>query len=179
MGFRVGDKVKVVDMLRPSESFEVGEIGKVVGIYEYCNNYPISVRMDKDKEVIDFSKEELELYKEDKMEKNFKEVIRDIKEGEVWEYRNFKIKMKDNALEILFGDCPDIRGIYFNEYHKFKLKNKEYTFEEAFAAYEEGKTIESFTGARYMKPAEESFGREIPIEEIRNKWYIIDKYEFR
>lgn len=189
MGFRVGDKVKVVDMLRPSESFEVGETGKVVGIYEYCNNFPISVRMDKDKEVIDFSKEELELYKEDKMEKTFQEVIRDIKEGEVWESDSIawdiksiekngdfiKIEKRNNSTTLsIRPDC------------KFLLRRKEYTFEEAFAAYEEGKVIESCKYI-YKKRNDETLYKNIEsgdqgrlkeiqmfftLEEIRGAWYI-------
>lgn len=190
MGFRVGDKVKVVDMLRPSESFEVGETGKVVGIYEYCNNFPISVRMDKDKEVIDFSKEELELYKEDKMEKTFQEVIRDIKEGEVWEcVMNKNITIDSVGVELDSLDWTNMMLLPLQA--KFKPKRKKYTFQEAFAAYEEGKEIESIiTGIKCQKrrlPYEtevkdccyyndelKDIGmlREFTINEIRGSWYI-------
>ena len=70
---------------------------------------------------------------------------------------------------------------------KYKLKRKEYTFQEAFKAYEGGKEIESdFNGYKYKKingidmrlkymgeEWEEDFGR-FDMREIRGAWYIND-----
>ena len=72
----------------------------------------------------------------------------------------------------------------------FKLQRKEYTFEEAFKAYEKGKEIEScIEGQRDKKEGGEDYyfdfnkGKYILLEwdkdiftitSIRNKWYIND-----
>ena len=121
-------------------------------------------------------------------ELTFKEVIANIKEGEVWE------SVAEDILKIIErkGDC-----VYFNfdskdmcvnlKYSLYTLKRKKYTFEEAFKAYEEGKEIESVK-YRYKKIEGrdcwycesdgfwdiESNGFNIDISEIRNKWYIND-----
>lgn len=63
MGLKIGDKVKVVNPIKGSPYFEVGDIGEVVHIYDYADCFPISVVLDKNGDGIDFSEEELELYK--------------------------------------------------------------------------------------------------------------------
>ena len=66
---------------------------------------------------------------------------------------------------------------------KFKLQRKEYTFEEAFKAYEEGKEIESCYSQYkykkeggldlYSKTGNEWYGEDnFEIDEIRGKWDI-------
>lgn len=121
------------------------------------------------------------------MEKiTFREVIANIKKGEVWESYTLRISLSDD-------DCIEIRsttgeledGIIIWEEIGFALKRKEYTFEEAFKTYEEGKEIESlFNCCRYKKESgvdlfqlpHESRWRENEggffIREIREKWYI-------
>ena len=119
------------------------------------------------------------------MKKTFREVIADIKEGEVWESHCKKIiGFKDGDFEIRnnaghkFGNAVLIRST-----NKYRLKRKEYTFEEAFKAYEEGKKIEScYSQYKYKKEdgvdlysrRENKWyeGANFEIDEIRGKWYI-------
>lgn len=123
---------------------------------------------------------------ENKMqEKTFREVIADIKEGEVWESHCKKIiGFKDGDFEIRdndghkFGNAVSIRSA-----NKYRLKRKECNFEEAFKAYEEGKEIESCYSQYkykkeggldlYSKTENEWYGEDnFEIDEIRGKWYI-------
>lgn len=110
------------------------------------------------------------------MKKTFREVIADIKEGEVWESHCKKIiGFKDGDFEIRdndghkFGNAVSIRSA-----NKYRLKRKEYTFEEAFKAYEEGKEIESLDSNKkyYQDRSNEGLIDYLNIEEIRGKWYI-------
>lgn len=103
-------------------------------------------------------------------ELTFKEVIANIKEGEVWEALSVKIRKDSFGIQLngLGGNAT------ISDNFRFKLKRKEYTFEEAFKAYEEGKAIESFKGTSYVKHYEEEYFEKISIEEIRGKWYIND-----
>jgi len=126
------------------------------------------------------------------VEKTFREVIADIKEGEVWDNGYFKIELKGGSYCI--GRTQDqvsknIIGFVIYTHVKFKLQRKEYTFQEAFKAYEEGKEIESCEGCKFKRcdkdvvliidfagdkikrsSCEELFS----IKEIRGKWYIND-----
>lgn len=135
-----------------------------------------------------FREEAFEIVKEDNkmQEKTFIEVIKDIKEGEVWESYckriigngtgDFKIENKSGEG---FGSYVAIHGK-----NKYRLKRKEYTFEEAFKAYENGKVIEScVTGDKYTwngltdlicKNGADGYSelKSIYIEEIKGKWYI-------
>lgn len=104
--------------------------------------------------------------KENNMEKTFREVIADIKEGEVWVNEiapiNFIRLREDGVL-----DFNENEGINLNV--KYKLQRKEYTFEEAFKAYEEGKEIQSAsTDKIYHKEKDFLFAS----YEISKKWYI-------
>lgn len=128
----------------------------------------------------------------DKMEKTFREVIADIKEGEVWESENNScdIRITRTKTGISIRDFNDNAIVWFSDDFRFKFKRKEYTFEEAFKAYEEGKEIEScIEGQRYKKEGGEDyyfdFNKEkyillewdkdiFTITSIRNKWYIND-----
>jgi hypothetical protein len=125
------------------------------------------------------------------VEKTFREVIADIKEGEVWDNGYFKIELKGGSYCI--GRTQDqvsknIIGFVIYPHVKFKLQRKEYTFQEAFKAYEEGKEIESkefkykkINGIDGFKLIREKYGWnecedgfEIHLDEIRDKWYIND-----
>ena len=105
------------------------------------------------------------------MEKTFKEVIEDIKENEVWEDKNFVLTLGCNeSIKIAhkegFDNCV---AIYIDINGKFKLKREEFTFEEAFKAYEEGKEIQSAsTDKIYHKEKDFLFAS----YEISKKWYI-------
>lgn len=125
-------------------------------------------------------------------ELTFKEVIANIKEGEVWENEsqrvakiyinksgNVQLEGIDNGFSQNYSTCVGLNA-------KYKLQRKEYTFEEAFKAYEEGKEIESESW-RYKKiNGKDSICSKdndawvtsklaaIDIKEIRGKWYIND-----
>ena len=110
-------------------------------------------------------------------EKTFREVIADIKEGEVWVNDTAPISF----IKLRPGGILDFNknvGIYLNV--KYKLQRKEYTFEEAFKAYEEGKEIEScYSGVTYklQHGGSDCFGggqktSTIAFSEIRGKWHI-------
>lgn len=114
----------------------------------------------------------------DKMEKTFREVIADIKEGEVWESENNScdvIIVKDMT-GIQIRDFKDNALVFFSDSWKFKLRRKQYTFTEAWKAYEEGKEIESCVrGGRYQLEKYSTVSEVnsfIWFDEIRGKWYI-------
>lgn len=127
------------------------------------------------------------------MEKTFKEVIADIKEGEVWESELGNMIIKNETGIRITHENVYAGGFFvaiFDDKTKYKLQRKQYTFEEAFKAYEEGKEIESCeSGEKYAKNL--VYGDDckliqetnnwlhhakleeiISFDEIRNKWYI-------
>ena len=137
--------------------------------------------------------ESVEWEGENKMEKTFREVIADIKEGEVWESENNScdIRIEKGQTGISIRDFKGNALVWFSDRFKFKLQRKEYTFQEAFAAYEEGKEIESIlTGDKFLKSKRadgsdfDSFWDKgikswwrflyFELELIRGKWYIND-----
>lgn len=114
------------------------------------------------------------------MKKTFREVIVTIKEGEVWVNEVSPISFirlrEDGVL-----DFNENEGV--NLYNTYTLQRKEYTFEEAFKAYEEGKEIENrYNQYKYKKidgvDAYSKTGNDLykadsfGINEIRGKWYI-------
>lgn len=118
-------------------------------------------------------------------EKTFREVIADIKEGEVWESKTGKkVHLKRDKLFIDFNHEVTISGTVFPLNEVLTLQKKQYTFDEAFKAYEEGKEIEScYTGTKYKfekliyfykrKNVEDwQIHGEMQLNEIRSKWYI-------
>lgn len=142
-----------------------------------------------------YVKSRFEVIKEDKemIEKTFREVIADIKEGEVWESHCKKIiGFKDGDFEIRdndghkFGNAVSIRSA-----NKYRLKRKECNFEEAFKAFEVGKEIESLASEIKYRRFDEKVSLFVvgknedfsginndnaifSINEIRGKWYIND-----
>ncbi|MDB1935371.1 hypothetical protein PMY12_14945 [Clostridium tertium] len=180
--FKVGDKVVKAD----GEKWVTGEKYKKITSENSLLGYTVNRSFGY------WEEEELELYKEDKMEKTFKEVIANIKEGEVWDDGFLKIQMKRGTISIgSLNEEPfkNIIGFVINPCKKFKLQRKEYKFDEAFKAYEEGKEIESCEGCKFKRcdkdvvliidfagdkikrgSCEELFS----IKEIRGKWYIND-----
>ena len=137
-------------------------------------------------------KDRFEIVKEEnKMEKTFREVIADIKEGEVWESENTltQIYTRNDVLIIDFKEEVTTEIVKIPADAKFRLKRKEYSFDEAFKAYEEGKEIESkHSKYKYKKIDNEDhvYIKEtdywlkriedeiISFNEIRGKWYIND-----
>ena len=121
--------------------------------------------------------EMLEEVKAEVKEKTFREVIATIKEGETWVNDIAPISyIRLRADGVL--DFNENEGINLNS--KYTLERKQYTFEEAFKAYEEGKEIEScYSGDKYMIQhggsdcyADGSKTGTIGFNEIRGKWYI-------
>ena len=159
-------------------------VGRIYDVKEIKENYYV---IKDDKGITNlFWHGEFEIVKENEMEKTFREVIADIKEGEVWEDKNFVLTLGyDERLRIThkegFDNCV---AIYIDINGKFKLKREEFTFTEAFKAYEEGKEIENLeSGYKYKQ--NEMFSNltggwydfhddnEIfSLKEIRGKWYI-------
>jgi hypothetical protein len=180
--FKVGDKVRVVR--NNGDDFDGIKIGGTGEVVDFCNegDYQVYLKINKYNEY-GFKEEELELYKEDKMEKTFREVIADIKEGEIWgngakiiELINGTIQVRSKN-NIPFNSC----FINFSKVAKYKLQRKEYTFEEAFKAYEEGKEIEScYTATKFCENeylennvySDWKLGVRFKVDEIKGKWYI-------
>ena len=118
-------------------------------------------------------------------ELTFKEVIANIKDGEVWENaslaRNLKeINRKGRLIRFVFTDTDRVSFAIYND-DTFILQRKEYSFEEAFKAYEEGKEIEScytatkFCENEYLKNdvySDWKLGVRFKVDEIKGKWYI-------
>lgn len=124
-------------------------------------------------------------------EKTYKEVIKDIKPGEVWVGTHYKMYInKDNgALIIKRIDDTIIDGYAVALKGLFKLQQKEYSLMEALDALEQGKEIQSTVGGKYKykkindKYAYYSCSSEkwftdvettMSMEEIIGKWHIND-----
>ncbi|WP_346905929.1 hypothetical protein [Clostridium sp.] len=121
-------------------------------------------------------------------ELTFREVIANIKEGEVWESSNKTIKYDDDYGRIVVNDYshPKSDTFFFDDSIKYRLKREEVTFQEAFAAYEDGKeigSIESKIKYKKIKNIDNFYSRgyndffqnfTLDISEIRGGWYIND-----
>lgn len=133
-----------------------------------------------------------------KMEKTFKgwEIMKMISEKQIENKTNL-IDNEGSYYTVIDGYLLDGKHDRFNYTYEttsslildrtFSIVRKEYTFEEAFKTYEEGKEIESCeTGARFIKSDNKDmlydptigftpFGRSFNIDEIRAKWYVNNK----
>lgn len=171
MKFKVGDKVRVREDLVIGNCY--GKERFVDGMKEYKGQI-FTIKKNYggvyifEKNLFNWTDEMLEKVKKEKetQEKTFREVIADIKEGEVWVNEiapiNFIRLREDGVL-----DFNKNEGINLNV--KYKLQRKGYTFEEAFKAYEEGKEIQSAsTDKIYHKEKDFLFAS----YEISKKWYI-------
>ena len=134
-----------------------------------------------------YIKSRFEVIEEEKemKEKTFREVISTIKEGEVWESENREIWVANSGGILISNKNGTKSDCYlFPLTEMFKLQRKQYTFEEAFKAYKNGKVIEScVTGDKYTwngltdlicKNGSNGYSKlkSIYIEEIKGKWYI-------
>lgn len=187
MKFKVGDKVRVREDLVEGNyyggEYFAGKMeynkGKVFEIKGICGGAYIF-----EEDGFHWTDEMLEEVNEEVQEKTFQEVIATIKEGEVWECSDIKIIKDCNSIQLL-GISRDT--VFCDISKSFKLQRKEYTFEEAFKAYEEGKEIESCEECRFKlidkdttliidcvgDEMEYSNKRELfSVKEIRGKWYI-------
>lgn len=125
-------------------------------------------------------------------ELTFREVITNIKEGEVWESEMLEIYLDNKTSELFLKHKTNYfncREIGIKKEKKFKLKRPQYTFQEAFKAFEEGKEIESCVTSYTFRKIDDyievwdktegerrylEFDEMFSLEEIRNKWYIND-----
>lgn len=157
-------------------------VGRIYDVKEIKENYYV---IKDDKGITNlFWHGDFEIVKENEMEKTFREVIADIKEGEVWECRSKYIQRFADGIQIYHKEKGESTpSMLMRNNDKFKLQRKEYTFEEAFKAYEEGKEIESCYSQYkykkeggldlYSKTENEWYGEDnFEIDEIRGKWYI-------
>lgn len=157
-------------------------VGRIYDVKEIKENYYV---IKDDKGITNlFWHGDFEIVKENEMEKTFREVIADIKEGEVWECRSKYIQRFADGIQIYHKEKgKSTPSMLMRNNDKFKLQRKEYTFEEAFKAYEEGKEIESCYSQYkykkeggldlYSKTENEWYGEDnFEIDEIRGKWYI-------
>lgn len=123
-----------------------------------------------------YVKSRFEVIKEEnKMEKTFREVIATIKLGEVWESEEKIIRlMNTNDIVITLKDRDmRINSMGFASGTLYHLQRKEYTFEEAFKAYEDGKEIEScYSQYKYKKEG----GLDL-YSKTENEWYVEDRFE--
>lgn len=120
--------------------------------------------------------EKIEEKESDNMkELTFREVIANIKEGEVWEGREYTIALLGNRIAINYNDGDEYNGVYPLIEGTFKLKRPQYTFQEAFKAFEEGKEKESCESGDIYKGKEEYRDYHLlSLGEIRGQWYIND-----
>lgn len=180
--FKVGDKVVKAD----GEKWTSGEKYKfITKINFWREEYLLSNSIGW------WDEKELKLYEEVKemKELTFKEVIANIKEGEVWESPNRTIIMEKGEEIVIKDKCSLLRS--FAPSVKYKLQRKEYTFDEAFKAYyEEGKEIENIVTKYKFKKSNDGMIKItqrsgnitltnessvfVTIDEIRGKWYIND-----
>ena len=141
-----------------------------------------------------FKKEGLEIIKweiDEMKELTFKEVIANIKEGQIWESDIKIIKCSINGNITVRSKIDNNSQIMnFNKDNLYKLKREEYTFQEAFKAYEEGKEIENIVTKYKFKKSNDGMIKItqrsgnitltnessvfVTIDEIRGKWYIND-----
>ena len=114
------------------------------------------------------------LKEKNKIEKTFREVIADIKEEEVWENELMLIKKINSYIYIENKNgWIECKCITIREDLIFTLQRKEYTFEEAFKAFEEGKEIEScYSQYKYKKEG----GLDL-YSKTENEWYVEDRFE--
>lgn len=197
---KVGDKVRVREDLI---------VGSYYGGQMFCGSYMESLKgriativeaydsfydIDIDKEGWAWTEEMFEKIEEKESnnmkELTFREVIANIKEGEVWEGREYTITLLGNRIAINYNDGDEYNGVYPLIEGTFKLKRPQYTFQEAFKAFEEGKEIESCESERGFKSKDNDSVyilmeheicdrvyngfRLFSHDEIKGKWYIND-----
>ena len=123
--------------------------------------------------------------------KTFKEVVRDIKEGETWETVDGSYKLKSITREegskcLEFNYSDETRSFYIDPNQEFVLKLKLYNFDEAYIELLNGRVIESESGNIFFMKDEKMYKVEgtsdilfanvecpnIECTDILGKWYI-------
>ena len=135
------------------------------------------------------------------MVKTYREVLQDIRPGEIWEciesdsiIRTIRY-YKDEAIEMECTPSSQSNIFYVDIDKKFKEKKEEVEFEDAIKALKKGKIIESCETLRLCKMDERLIGKKIILikainssvwtdfytvfksEEIFGKWYIYNEEE--
>ena len=184
---KVGDKVRV----REDLIYDRNEPGVTDVMLGFRGKEMTIKEVIKDREYYIFLEDEPEHYWTEEMfekieekesnnmkELTFREVIANIKEDEIWEGREYTITLLGNRIAINYNDGDEYNGVYPLIEGTFKLKRPQYTFQEAFKAFEEGKEIEScVTNCVYSKELTTTYLENLICftpKEIRNKWYIND-----
>lgn len=186
--------IKLCKRIVNNEKLNIGDFEYCDGIDCYKDSCPFAEKFNcilTESRKLEIAKKYLkdnEVKEENKMEKTFREVIADIKEGEVWESENTltQIYTRNDVLIIDFKEEVTTEIVKIPADAKFRLKRKEYSFDEAFKAYEEGKEIESCeNGYKYLQNTFTYPGNEqwlcfrnseqmFTTDAIRGKWYIND-----
>ena len=123
--------------------------------------------------------------------KTFKEVVRDIKEGETWETVDGSYKLKSITREegsrcLEFNYSDETRSFYIDPNQEFVLKIKSYDFNEAYIELLNGRVIESESGNIFFMNDKKMYKVEgtsnilstdvecfdIESADILGKWYI-------
>lgn len=167
----IKDKIyEVIKLDKCEDALIIDEVGKKNWLYE--GDYEIVEEGNNMKEL------------------TFREVITNIKDGEEW------VSIKCDALERIYKRGNVIHFDFTDEFTAvsdkealYTLQRKQYTFEEAFKAFEEGREIEScIDGYSYKIQGKVLIvlfkGEEISrmnkkntawnIQQIKGKWYIND-----
>lgn len=185
--------IKLCKRIVNNEKLNIGDFEYCDGIDCYKDSCPFAEKFNcilTESRKLEIAKKYLkdnEVKEENKMEKTFREVIADIKEGEVWECRSKYIKRFADGIQIYHKEKGrSTPSMLMSNNDKFRLQRKQYTFEEAFKAYEEGKEIESCeNGYKYLQNTFTYPGNEqwlcfrnseqmFTTDAIRGKWYIND-----
>lgn len=195
---KVGDKVKVREDLEVGKKFDKCEFTKEMKKYRgnlakiefICGRF---ILLDIDNQEFGWTEEMF-----DGMEENnnmrqliFREVITDIKDGEVWGNENYIIKCSHGIISIKTKNREVFNGIAFGDDTLFTLQRKQYSFEEALKSFDNGKEIEScisnfkyriynnktisvasltYDKKRLVSKDDNNF----TVNEVQNKWYIND-----
>lgn len=200
---KVGDKAKVREDLIYDR---IGQPGVTDVMLGFRGKEMTIKEVIEDREYYIFLEDKLEHYWTEEMfekieekesnnmkELTFREVIANIKEGEVWESEMLEIYLDNKTSELILKNkigCFNCREIGIKKEKKFfKLKRPQYTFQEAFEAFEKGKEIESCESGFKFEIYEDAtkIKREgyktiyeykavkiFSTEEIKGKWYIND-----
>lgn len=197
---KVGDKVKVREDLEVGQKFNTCDFtkemkkhrGKLAKIEFICGRF---ILLDIDNQEFGWTEDMFDKIEEDNnmKELTFKEVITNIKEGEIWKNENYIIKYLHGTISIKTKNGEVFNGIAFCDDVLFTIhqNKKEYTFEEAFKSFKKGKEIESCKSRFKYRIYEDELIRitnstndkrwlrgnddnNFTVSEIQNKWYIND-----
>lgn len=192
---KVGDKVKIRGDLEVGQKFNTCDFTKEMKKYRdklakiefICGRF---ILLDIDNQEFGWTEDMFDKIEEDNnmKELTFKEVITNIKEDEVWESNDISIFKTKDDISIDWKNGGD-NGVLIFDDEKFKLKRKQYNFEEAFKFFEKGREIESVVSRKCFKIRDSvsvyitkdktinTVNDEIRLfthNEISGKWYVND-----